>query len=754
MLAWSGWYLAKRGFGKEWRTRVVDELHKRGVEASVRRLTLDPFRGLVAQDVRIFDFKNRDNTLALISEVALDINYAALFHHQPFLNAVDVRDAELTIPTPTADPKSPKAQIKKFRAHVYFPPEQIFVSQAEGTFCGIRISTTGQLIKRSDYQPSDQISDEQWRQRMMLLQHVVEELNRFGFPGEPPSLQVKFSGDLSQFEAARAEATLRCEHLRRGPYEMKDLIVTAEWANQILNVTQCEWADNAGNFSGRISWSRQTTGADFQGRSTLDAKRFLEAFGFGQFLQDVGFTSPPRIEISGSGSFADAPRLSVIGRVALQNFNYKTVPLARLTADFSWDGEHTMLRDVHLRHDSGELTADLLEAPNQFRLNIESGLDPGILRTIVPPELGRFLAEWEAARPPAVRVAIRGRSRDPATWTGEGEVTLQRTRFRGAWMNSASARMHLADGAMTFDNLRITRDEGIGTGAFTYDFLKHEVRVNNVRSTLRPTEAILWIEPKLFKHVAPYKFRQTPTIVANGVIHFGDPNDHLEVTVDAPGGMDYVLLGKTLPVDRVSGHLLFTDNRLQLSEIEGEVFGGSVRGTADLTLTKNDSHYHANFAVDGVDFPRLTDLYFKYETAHGRLNGVYDWTAHGSDARTMIGRGNVKVTDGDVFAIPIFGPLSGLLSSIIPGAGYSVARQAGASFTAKEGVIHTDDFKVSGKLFGMIGHGDIRFLADQLDFDLRINSSGPGVLLTPMYKLFEYKGEGSISKPKWHPKRF
>jgi hypothetical protein len=321
-------------------------------------------------------------------------------------------------------------------------------------------------------------------------------------------------------------------------------------------------------------------------------------------------------------------------------------------------------------------------------------------------------------------------------------------------MNDASANVLLRNGAVTFDNLRVTRDEGIGTGSFTYDFVKHEVRLTDVRSTLRPTDAILWVEPKLFKHVAPYKFRQPPTVVANGVIHFGAPNDHLELRVDAPGGMDYVFLGKTLPVDRVSGRLLFTDNRLELSEIAGALFTGTVRGAADISLAKGDPHYHANLAVDGLDFPRVADLYFKYQTTRGRLNGAYDWTGLGSEARSMRGSGNVKVTEGDVFAIPVFGPLSGMLNAIIPGAGYSLAHKANATFAVKEGVIHTDDFKVSGKLFGMVGHGDVHFLDDKLDFDIRIDATGPGVLLTPMYKLFEYKGEGSIMKPNWHPKRF
>ena len=120
----------------------------------------------------------------------------------------------------------------------------------------------------------------------------------------------------------------------------------------------------------------------------------------------------------------------------------------------------------------------------------------------------------------------------------------------------------------------------------------------------------------------------------------------------------------------------------------------------------------------------------------------------------MSGSGKVEVTDGDVFAMPVFGPISDILNAILPGSGYSVARKATASFTIKDGIIHTDDFETAGTLFSMLGHGDIHFLDDKLDFELRMSAHGPGVLLTPMYKLFEYTGEGSLKKPNWHPKRF
>ncbi|PYI94514.1 MAG: hypothetical protein DME97_00630 [Verrucomicrobia bacterium] len=755
IFGWTAWYLAKRGFGKEWRDRVSEELHKRGVEASIQRLTVDPVRGLIAQNVRIYDFKNRENTLAVISEVALDINYAALLHHQPFLNALDVRGAELTIPNPAAAPGTPKTQIKELHAHVYFPPEQIYVSQVEGIFCGVRISATGQLIKRSDYKPSDEISDEEWRQRLLLIHRVADELRRFTFPGEGPSLQVKFAGDLSRFETVHAEATLKGDRLRRGDYEMANLSLAGEWANQTLQINQCSWSDNAGDFSGRATWSRESNAAEFQGRSTLDAKRFLEAVGFPQLLADATFNSPPLLELSGAANFAEEkPKINVIGRVAAERFSYKTVPLLKLTADFSWDGDRGMIRDLRLRHESGELRGDLLDAPNDFRITVDSAIDPIIFRAFTSPEMGRFLAEWVWSRPPSIRFALHGPGRDPVTWAGEGTIATQRTRFRGAWMNEASAALRLENGALHLDNLRVLREEGVGTGSIAYDFAHHEIRFKDIKSALRLMEAIVWVDPKYFKEVAPYKFRQPPNLVVNGVFHFHGANDHIEIKVDAPAGMDYVFLGKTLPIDRVSGRLLFTDNRLQLIDIDGKLFNGEVLGGADFSLARNDNRYRANLTLDGVDFPRLADLYFKYQTAHGRLSGAYEWTSAGSDARAMQGAGTAKVTDGDIFAIPIFGPLSQLLSAIIPGAGYSLARQAKSTFTIKNGVIHTDDFKVSGKLFGMIGHGDVHFLEDKLDFDIRIEAGGAGVVLTPMYKLFEYKGEGSIAKPNWHPKRF
>lgn len=748
-----GWYLAKKGFGRQWRHRVVEELHKRGVEASIRRITLDPFRGLVAQDVRIFDYKNRETTLARISEVSLDINYAAFIHRQPFLNAIDVRNAELTLPIKRAKGQKEKPQLKNFYAHVYFPPEQIHVSEAEGNFCGMRISLTGQLIKRDDYQPSPPLSEEERQKRMAIVQRIVTELQKFSFPGGAPVLQVKFSGDVAEIENARVEATLRGERVRRDKYEMRDFVAAAEWADRALSLTRCEWKDGTGIFSGRGSWSGRSNEAKFQARSSVEVKSLLEAFGYAEALADVTFSASPNIEVSGEGKIGE--RLKIIGQATASSFTCRSVPLSDLAVNFSWDGEHTLLRDLRVRHESGQLAADLYDAPGDFRLNIDSTINPSLLRPLASPNLQKFLGEWEWQRPPSVRLAIRGQDRNPNSWRGDGTVTLDRTRFRGVWMDNATANVRFGDGAVTYDNLRVTRDEGSGTGNFTYDYKNHEVRVSHIKSSLRPADVIMWIDPKLKKAVLPYKFRHPQHVTVNGVYQFrGGKNTRLELGVDAPGGMDYVFLGKTLPFDHISGKLIITNDRLQLADLKGGLFSGTTRGGADISLSKKDARYRANLALSGIDFPRLTELYYQGKTANGQLSGTYDFTGVGSDARMMRGTGKVQVSNGDVFAIPVFGPLSEILNQVLPGAGYSIARKATASFTVKDGVIHTDDFDVAGRLFGMVGHGDVHFLDDKLDCDLRISANGPGLVLTPMYKLFEYHGEGSLKKPSWHPKRF
>src|SRR4029453_2281225 len=181
-----------------------------------------------------------------------------------------------------------------------------------------------------------------------------------------------------------------------------------------LDVTQCEWSDQLGSFVGRADWNQQSNRAGFQMRSSLDLRRCLDAFDLSGPVADVTFDSPPLVEVSGSLDFEANPlRPEVIGHAGFGQFTYKTVPFSDLAADFSWNGERTLLRDLRLRHQTGQLRADLLEAPGDFRVNVESTMAPSAVRAITSPEPDEFLRQWEWQRSPTVRLAVRSGDRNP-----------------------------------------------------------------------------------------------------------------------------------------------------------------------------------------------------------------------------------------------------------------------------------------------------------------------------------------------------
>jgi len=170
-------------------------------------------------------------------------------------------------------------------------------------------------------------------------------------------------------------------------------------------------------------------------------------------------------------------------------------------------------------------------------------------------------------------------------------------------------------------------------------------------------------------------------------------------------------------------------------------------------LARADHHYTASATVDNIDFSSVTNLYFKYKNAQGALSGHLDFGGASGDRQALRASGRVEVKNGNVFAIPVFGPLSEVVNKMFAGAaGYSIAHEASAVFAIKDGAIHTDKLKVAGKLFSMLGHGKIDFMKDDLDLDIRVDANGAGALLTPIYKLFEYHGSGSLTKPVWRPK--
>ncbi len=748
----AGWYAYDKGFTNKWRELVTRELRKRGVEVSLRRLTLEPLRGLVAKEVRIYETEERRRTVAYIDEVVLQVNYANLARGRPFLDALDLRDAHLSL---RLDPKKSRGQrieIAKLNARLFLPPQQIYLANAEAEVFGIRVQAAGRLINPPDFgkQP-----DEQGTPPTALIEAVSREIAALKFEAGPPLVSVNFSGDLSHPEKISVAISVAGEKIRRNNYLLQSLRLAAEFRDGVLDLKEITARDAAGELrlTGVIEPAAKT--ARLRMHSTLDTPALLRAFGAFPALDEAVFYTPPTIEARAELGLGETFTAQVIGRVSLGKFACRSVVFESASADFSSDGARWTVRDIRIAHRTGVIGADVQQLPGDFRARLRSDINPKALRPLVSGQPGEVLAQFEFPQSPELTLEAHGTAPTLEALVVHGEVKLGPASFRGVAAESLNATLHYENRVFSLAPFRIQRAEGGGGGGLYFDFRRDEVRLDKIKGTVNPAEVMQWIEPKLVKDVLPYRFpRQPPNLFIDGLIHAkGGKTTRLAIDVKAPAGMDYTFLKRNLSFPQLSGKLLFTPDHMRISDLDARLFGGAVSGDADISLAKNRPGHSANLTLENVDFASVTRLFFNYNDSRGKLDMTYDFTGRGEDARMMEGRGDVAVTDGNIFAIPFLGPLSGVLNGIVPGMGHDVARKGTSTFVIKDGVISSKDLVVEGKGFSMIGHGKLFFIDDKMDFDMRINAQGlPGVLLFPVSKLFEYTATDTLSKPVWRAK--
>ena len=764
IVAWGGWYIYHRGFTRQWREYVNSEFEKHGLSVSVTRLTLDPFHGLIARKVEIYDVKGRQRSVATIEQIVLDIDYSHLLHHKPFLNGIDLRNTKLTLPVNPSDPASPRIVISNLNARVVLREGLFNLSKADANIYGIHVSIKGQVANPEDLHFSAggagmQNPPSDW------TENLLRNIALLKYEADSPQLDIVFNGDARDPKAIFVEATLHGGKIHSGDYLLENIDAVANYQNGVLNLKKCvvvegtpvQTAKARGTLDASGRWEPATGFADLQLRSTLDIQKFSHAFNLVPELDDFVFDAPPDIEISAERNAQNTPGFTLTGHIALENFWFKEVHFDGFNANFSCDGDRWFARDIRLTHPSGVLTAKIMQLPGDFRADIDSSINLNLLRKILSGKAADALSQFEFIEPPRVHLSVRGPSPDFDKCVATGHLQLGNASLRHSRMDKAECDLLIKDRAVTYQQFRIERGNGVATGSFTYDFAKHEIRLDKIKSTLMPVEVAPWIDnPDIPKYVAPYRFKDHPILFINGVVQFaGGKNTNLEILLDAPDGMDYTFIKKNLSCSSISGRLLFTDGHLQLSEVNAAIFDGRVQGNAEISL-ESGSGYSANILAKNIDFQNLTKLYFDYDNSHGQMNGFYTFTGRGDDPRAMQGSGQVTVTNGNVFAIPFLGPFTTIMNSLVPGLGYDVARKATAGFSISNGVIGVPakNFLVQGRGFNMLGGGKIHFLDDNMDFDIRINAQGlAGELLNPVSKLFEYTSEGSLSKPVWHPKR-
>ncbi|MBV8901506.1 MAG: hypothetical protein JOY92_15495 [Verrucomicrobia bacterium] len=617
-LGWAGYYVYDKGFGRRWRGLLAHEFKRFGLVINVRRLTLDPFRGLVAQDVDIFQDEAMDNLLAQVSNLSLDINYAALFQHEPALNAVDLRDARLSIPLQPARDASLRLYARSVQARIYFVPGRLEVRQLSGDVLGIRCSASGTLINPESFSGLAPDANAQPHRNDRFLGEIINEIQRWRPAKEAPQLNFTFQGDMADLASMRIEdGSFQAKQVDRLGYRLEEVSAEFKVEQQRLEVRRVHVRDAEGEALASGSWDFVSDDKTFEVRSSLDLPAFLGPDPRCPWARDWSFQRGPQVELSGRVR-ADG-HVRFLGNVACDQFVYRGVGFQSLHANFSKDGVAWMLTDAEVGHRTGTLAGEALRQAGEFRLRLQSGIDPQALAPLLASPVREQLAEWEFAASPVLQVNLRGKAPLLQQLTGDGQIWLGHTKFRGVSFNSGNARFQVRDGLINFDAVRIARDDGECTGAFAFDAADGALTLKSLEAKVSPVALATWLHPELSRQLEGFRFEQNPAVIAEGNQEGG------RARVSAPAPFTYHLAGQQLRFDSAEAKVNWRRGQPATVHFDGRAGAGTwltdVEIAADLELQRS------TMQLSDVPCGNVGSLL----GPAGRLSGTAEFTATADD---------------------------------------------------------------------------------------------------------------------------
>jgi len=750
------YYQRIHGIGFGAKEALGQALSSPTIEVDIGHLSINPFMGLVARDVRVQERGNNAKTLASINQVAISISLGELMLGRVIVDSLSLREADASIPLPKS-PDDRRVTIKGINAEIILLGDSMRVSSFAATVEGIRILFTGEVQNPFALQSPEQSKNPNPPGQNPPFEKVLTFLSETSFPHGEPLIQGTFEIDAAHPESLQfSDFSITCPMLNRKGLSFSELKIQGEYTDGRLRVPIIQFKDAGGILQASGEWERDTAKARISVRANLNPAPIMKSFaGLNQAKEGPHFQGAPQFELEATADFTQANAgLRVTGNLLAPSVTYKGIELREISCGFAWADQCLHVRDISFQAKRGSFDGNLWIAPNDFRLQVHTTIPPTDLSPLLDGPTREFLDKMQIADLPEISLSLRAPKLDFAAMKGTGHLKLGRTAMRGAWIDSGTADLEIADSCVNYKNIVILTGPGKGTGSFAYDVGRQEVRLENIRSTLIPYEVLMWIDPNIAKTISPYRFRSNPNVSVQGKVHMRlATKNNLSIQVESPAGMDYDLLGKTLSFGKTSAKVLVIGNKVDAVVTRAPLMGGEVTLNADVSIDPKAPFFTADVQLERVNFSKLTKLYFNYDDSKGVVSGRYNFKTRMGQEELMTGNGSIRIEDGNVFAIPTLGPFSSIIGAILPGVAYNTARLATADFTVADKKVSTKNIEIVGGGFSMFGDGDIYFLTGKLDMDMRLNAQGvPGIVFFPVSKLLEYHSDGTFSNPGWSPK--
>lgn len=775
------YYINQSGINDEWRERIAMELENLGVIADFEALRFEITKGLVAKGVRIYSDETRGDIIANLEHLVIDVDKTKLMRGKFRVHNIALKQADISLPIDPDKPGGPRVMVTDLQGEMFLPDKSTIEARSiEGSLGGIRISMDARLwSEQSSHDPSTENIRELRKQRLKFVAEIIEEIAKWQWPAtQPPHLKLYIETNTDNPKTARIDFALNAAEIEKNGVTLYDVELDGDFNNSMITLDRMSCRDNSGTLDSKAAYHPATRTAKFEANSTLHLQMICrQLFGF-HFISQLTYTNPPAVSCTGTIELeaGSKPKTSISGNISIGDFSFLGSRFERLKTNFSTEGKDVFLTQLHAIHEQGELKGRILFKDRSIQYEAQSTLPASSYRPFLGESgIGKALEHAQFDQDSAIHITTRGTmNRNRLTeWEAQGYAEIKNFSYKKTALNSLSGHFELSELHSRFNEIKADFNyedyalkldyEGPSSAAVTADAIYLDrvagiISIENIAGTAWPAPIVRLFVPGVADHIEKYRFHRPPNLSANGTFGIRENREQTQfiVNLSNPGAMDYTFIGEPLNLSRLQAKVLITGDLVDVSNMSFNTFEGSCSGNLRFyTAHAEKSGYDGDIEFLRLHLKEIGELYKFKNAERGLLTGRIAFTGDGNEMRKFNGEGSLTLEKGNLFSIPMLGPISKLMGAVLRDKNPTEekAKDASCTYIIRDGVLFSNDFQATTRSLRFTGEGSIDLHKKEIDLLMRMNARGIfgfiAMPLRPFIGLFQFSGTGPISAPEW-----
>jgi hypothetical protein len=778
-----GFYVSFFGLPRFAVRRIENRLLQERVRVRFERIRWDFFRGPVAENVSLYAWEDPRYPVFEADEVAAEFDLRRRASGEPVLRAARVYGGVFRVGVPggfaaVTGPDVPHVvELGDIHGRVLLSRHAVEIEKATFEVMGIGFEAEGYIVRPEE--PLD----------VSLYRAWVSLYRPSGAEGPPPEWLAPLTQQLKQIRYGRRprgelefrlhpvqrdlnEVTLalagRRTHARGQTFDEWRIEAQLRGGNLFVPTVLVRQGDTELNMSGVLDFVEEELSA--RAFSTLAPDTWLSMIPNWccDALRARGVEANGNMQVEMTVGPVDYRRPYAVteGNITIDKTDLSGVWIENGSLDFNTrsnvlsveEMEWVIGRDAMQGSASGD--ARLVLTNGQFQGRVEASFDPHAVVSLLSSNQARVVVMFAFEKEhPEFSGSFSGDLDDPTAFAVKGTGRGSNVVFRGGELSSFTGSLQYSNSTLRFQELNVKRPEGGLTGALAFDFSR-SVATLDVVSSLYPPVIAQIIGPGVSQLVDRVQFNGPVHIAAKGSIDYRDRRQ-----MDFQGLVNAERVGyQGIESERCSCKVYGRGTRIDVRNIDGVLADGSFHADAAVYPIgfQTNMRYEAVVIVTNADFSKLMASFVEGEDENP-YEGMFDagfmliGFAGEGNGDTAKGEGYVRVHDGQLRRIPLFGGLTRYISKLFGNLGTISLTDFRADFDVVDRAVHTDEALLQGNIIRVTASGNYAF-DRRLDFDATIQFLRESEI-TPLFDLITFPLKlfldihlgGHLDSPSWRP---